>query len=124
MIGVLTGSDVIAGGTHFEHGLVPREIVAKVEKIKALHTEYNVPIKAAALLFLPRANRGGRDHSRASKPDRILENHAALNAKEPADFWHGLRSQGLVAMDAPFPSIRRNAIHICYQPNALRSHSS
>jgi D-threo-aldose 1-dehydrogenase len=43
----------------------------------------------------------------ASKPERILEDHAALKAKVPADFWSELRKQGLVAPEAPLPIDRK-----------------
>ena len=39
----------------------------------------------------------------ASKPDRIAEDIAALKVKEPDDFWHEVRMQGLVAPNAPLP---------------------
>jgi D-threo-aldose 1-dehydrogenase len=40
----------------------------------------------------------------ASKPERIKEDHAALKAKIPNDFWRELRAEGLVAPDAPLPT--------------------
>ena len=39
----------------------------------------------------------------ASKPERIQEDHAALKAKIPDDFWIDLRKQSLVAPNAPLP---------------------
>jgi D-threo-aldose 1-dehydrogenase len=39
----------------------------------------------------------------ASKPDRIKEDHDALKAKIPDDFWHEPRKEGPVAPNAPLP---------------------
>ena len=39
----------------------------------------------------------------ASKPERIAEDIAALKVKVPEEFWHELRTQGLVASNAPLP---------------------
>ena len=39
----------------------------------------------------------------ASRPERIAEDHAALKAVIPADFWREMRKQGLVAANAPLP---------------------
>lgn len=81
---------------------VPKEIGTTVERIKALCTKHNVPIKAAALLFSHAHPAAAAVIPGASKPpDRIKEVYAALKAKVPADFWHDLRSQGLVEANAP-----------------------
>jgi D-threo-aldose 1-dehydrogenase len=103
VIGGPYSSGVLAGGTHFEYGPVPKEIATKVEKIKALCTKHNVPIKAAALHFSLAHPAAAAVIPGASKPDRIKEDHAALKAKIPADFWRDLRSQGLVEANAPLP---------------------
>jgi D-threo-aldose 1-dehydrogenase len=39
----------------------------------------------------------------ASRPERIAEDYAALNATIPADFWREMREQRLVAANAPLP---------------------
>ena len=39
----------------------------------------------------------------ASRPERIAEDRAALNATVPADFWRSLRQAGLVHPQAPMP---------------------
>jgi D-threo-aldose 1-dehydrogenase len=39
----------------------------------------------------------------ASKPERIAEDYAALQAVIPAEFWIALRAEGLVAAAAPLP---------------------
>jgi D-threo-aldose 1-dehydrogenase len=107
VVGGPYSSGVLVGGAHFEYGAVPNEIAVKVEKIKALCTKHSVPIKAAALQFALAHPASAAVIPGASKPDRIKEDHAALRAVVPADFWHELRGQGLVAANAPLPIDRK-----------------
>src|SRR5262245_66116083 len=51
VIGGPYSSGVLVGGVHFEYQKAPPEILAKVERIKALAQRHQVPIKAAALQF-------------------------------------------------------------------------
>ena len=103
VIGGPYSSGVLAGGHHFEYGAVPPAIAAKVEKISDLCAEYKIPIKAAALHFSLAHPASAAIIPGASKPERILEDHAALKTNIPADFWYALRKRRLVAEQAPLP---------------------
>ena len=103
VIGGPYSSGVLAGGRHFEYGAVPPAIAAKVEKISALCAKYKIPIKAAALHFSLAHPASAAVIPGASKPERILEDHVALGARIPDDFWLDLRRAGLVAPGAPLP---------------------
>ncbi|MDY7787492.1 aldo/keto reductase [Burkholderia ubonensis] len=106
-VGIVVGgpysSGVLAGGTHFEYQKASPEILAKVERIKAIAVRHGVPIKAAALQFVLAHPATAAVIPGASRPERIAEDQAALKADIPADFWHEMREQGLVAADAPLP---------------------
>jgi D-threo-aldose 1-dehydrogenase len=106
VIGGPYSSGVLAGGKHFEYADAPPEILAKVAKIKALTERHKIPIKAAALQFSLAHPASAVVIPGASRPDRIKEDHAALKANIPAEFWRDLRKQGLVAPDAPLPMDR------------------
>ncbi|WP_109126052.1 aldo/keto reductase [Dyella sp. C11] len=103
VVGGPYSSGVLAGGTHFEYGKVPPDIAEKVEKIKALCARHDVPIKAAALQFSLAHPASAAVIPGASKPERIKEDHAAMKARVPADFWRELREQHLVSPAAPLP---------------------
>ncbi|WP_315703041.1 MULTISPECIES: aldo/keto reductase [unclassified Bradyrhizobium] len=103
VIGGPYSSGVLAGGHHFEYGTVPSAIAAKVERISALCADFEIPIKAAALHFALAHPASAAVVPGASKPERILEDHAALKTNIPAAFWHELRNKGLVAEGAPLP---------------------
>jgi D-threo-aldose 1-dehydrogenase len=74
-----------------------------VEKISDLCAEYKIPIKAAALHFSLAHPASAAVIPGASKPEHILEDHAALKTNIPADFWYALRKRRLVAEQAPLP---------------------
>jgi D-threo-aldose 1-dehydrogenase len=103
VVGGPYSSGILAGGSHFEYAAAQPEITTKVAKIKTLADRHNVPIKAAALQFSLAHPASAAVIPGASKPERIREDHEALNAPIPSDFWRELRDQRLVAPEAPLP---------------------
>ena len=103
VVGGPYSSGVLAGGSNFEYQKASPQILAKVEQIKGIAKKYQVPMKAAALQFCLAHPAVAAVIPGASKPERIAEDHAALNAKVSSDFWYELRKQGLVAPTAPLP---------------------
>jgi len=103
VVGGPYSSGVLAGGRHFEYAEASAEILAKVDKIKALAEKYNVPIKAIALQFCLAHPAVVSVIPGASKPERIKEDVQALDAKVPDDLWKELRQDGLVERNAPLP---------------------
>ena len=103
VIGGPYSSGILAGGTHFEYQKATPEIVARVDRIKTLATRYEIPLKAAGLQFSLAHPASAAVIPGASRPERIAEDHAALAAVIPADFWHELREHRLVAPNAPLP---------------------
>src|SRR5262249_39107880 len=85
------------------------EILAKVERIKAVAQRHRVPVKAAALRFALAHPASAAVIPGASRPERIAEDRAALAAVIPDDFWRDLRDQKLVAAGAPLPIDRRDS---------------
>ena len=104
VIGGPYSSGVLVGGSHFEYQKASPEILAKVERIKGIAQRYKVPVKAAALQFSLAHPAVAAVIPGASRPQRIAEDHAALKASIPDDFWHELRKQSLVAPTAPLPT--------------------
>lgn len=103
VVGGPYSSGILAGGANFEYQKAPADIVAKVDKIKAACAKFDVPIKAAALQFSLAHPAVAAVIPGASRPERIAEDHAALAAEVPDDFWHELRAQNLVSPSAPLP---------------------
>ncbi|NWD51490.1 aldo/keto reductase [Pseudomonas gingeri] len=103
VVGGPYSSGVLAGGTNFEYQPASPQILAKVERIKAIARDFGVDIKAAALQFSLANPAVAAVIPGSSRPGRIAEDVAALQAKIPAEFWQALRSAGLVAGNAPLP---------------------
>jgi len=103
VVGGPYSSGILAGGAHFEYQKAPPEIIASVERIKAVAQRHGVSIKAAALQFVLANPVVAAVIPGASRPERIAEDVAALKEVIPADFWRELREQHLVAANAPLP---------------------
>ncbi|MBQ0999701.1 MULTISPECIES: aldo/keto reductase [Streptomyces] len=104
VVGGPYSSGVLAGGEHFEYQKAPAEVLAKVDRIKALAERYGIPIKAAALQFSLAHPATVAAIPGATRPSRIAEDVAALDADVPAAFWTALREEGLIAENAPVPT--------------------
>ncbi|MGV4967093.1 aldo/keto reductase [Priestia aryabhattai] len=103
VVGGPYSSGVLAGGTHFEYQKASSDIMAKVEKIKAIADRHQISIKAAAVQFSLANPAVAAVIPGASRPERIAEDKAALNTVIPAAFWEEMREQQLVAPHAPLP---------------------
>jgi len=103
VVGGPYSSGVLAGGNHFEYVPAAPQVLAKVQKIKVLCEKFGIPIKAAALQFSLAHPASAAVIPGASKPQRIVEDHLALNTSVPDDFWYELRNAGLVSPKAPLP---------------------
>ncbi|MBX5088359.1 aldo/keto reductase [Rhizobium lentis] len=103
VVGGPYSSGILAGGQTFEYGDAPKEIIAKVGKIKQIAQTYNVPIKAAAIQFVLAHPATAAVIPGASKPDRIKGDHEAIATTIPEDFWREIRVERLVAEHAPLP---------------------
>ncbi|MEH6964857.1 aldo/keto reductase [Priestia megaterium] len=103
VVGGPYSSGVLAGGTHFEYQKASSDIMAKVEKIKAIADRHQISIKAAAVQFSLANPAVAAVIPGASRPERIAEDKAALNTAIPAAFWEEMREQKLVATHAPLP---------------------
>lgn len=103
VVGGPYSSGILAGGAHFEYQKASPEIIAKVERIKAIAARHGVSVKAAALQFSLANPAVAAVIPGASRPERLAEDLAALNSVIPAAFWHDMRAEQLVAADAPLP---------------------
>ncbi|MDM0108355.1 aldo/keto reductase [Variovorax sp. J22R24] len=106
-LGIVVGgpysSGALVGGPNFEYAPATQEILAKVQAIKAIADRHNVTMKAAGLQFALAHPAVAAVIPGASRPGRIAEDRAALEAAVPEDFWRELRQAGLVQMEAPLP---------------------
>jgi len=106
-LGIVVGgpysSGALVGGPNFEYAPATPEVLARVGAIKAIADRHGVPMKAAGLQFALAHPAVAAVIPGASRPGRIAEDRAALEARVPADFWRELRQAGLVHPQAPLP---------------------
>ncbi len=106
-LGIVVGgpysSGALVGGPHFEYAPATPAILDKVARIKAIAGHHGVSMKAAGLQFALANPAVAAVIPGASRPSRIAEDRAGLDAVIPADFWCELRQAGLVSPAAPLP---------------------
>ncbi|MFC0399483.1 aldo/keto reductase [Paraburkholderia rhizosphaerae] len=103
VVGGPYSSGILAGGAHFEYQKASPEIIAKVDRIKAIAQRHGVSVKAAAVQFALANPVVAAVIPGASKPERLAEDQAAVAEVVPADFWREMRREKLVAQNAPLP---------------------
>ncbi|PLN68985.1 D-threo-aldose 1-dehydrogenase, partial [Klebsiella pneumoniae] len=103
VVGGPYSSGVLAGGEHFEYQKASAAIHQQVAHIKAIAARHQVDVKAAALQFALAHPAVAAVIPGSSRPGRMAEDLAALKATIPAAFWEEMRSQNLVADNAPLP---------------------
>ena len=95
-----TGS--IAGAT-YNYTPAPPEVIDKVSKIEKVCASHAVPIATAAMHF-PLGHPAVSSIVLGSvKPTEVERNVAAMTTKVPAALWRDLKSERLLAVDAPTP---------------------
>lgn len=106
-LGIVVGgpysSGALVGGPNFEYAPITPAVAQKVARIKALADRHGIGMKAAGLQFALANPAVAAVIPGASRPDRIVEDIAALAETIPADFWRELRAEGLVNPAAPLP---------------------
>lgn len=103
VVGGPYSSGILAGGAHFEYQKAPPDIIERVARIKAIADRHGVTLKSAAVQFVLANPAVAAVIPGASRPERIAEDYAALNAVIPADFWREMRAEQLVTAAAPLP---------------------
>ncbi|WP_322008740.1 aldo/keto reductase [Paraburkholderia sp. J12] len=106
-LGIVVGgpynSGVLAGGSYYEYQKAPAEMLARVERIKAICARFGVDIRAVALAFSLAHPAVAGVIPGASRPARISENLALARSPIPAALWTELKSAGVISPNAPTP---------------------
>jgi D-threo-aldose 1-dehydrogenase len=98
---LVTGS---AGPAHYGYAMASPEVQATVRGIEAVCKAHNVPLPAAALQFVLAHPIVVSVIPGAARASEVTENVASLSVSIPAAFWSDLKTQKLIAADAPTPA--------------------
>ncbi|TQV65741.1 aldo/keto reductase [Aliiroseovarius halocynthiae] len=104
IVGGPYNSGILVGGTTWNYGDAPEQVITRVSALRACADRHNVPLPAAALQF-PLA------HPLVVSIIPGLRSRAELTqtldwvaTDIPAAFWHDLRAEGLLHPKAPIPT--------------------
>lgn len=98
----------LAGRPRYNYGdknhIIPPEIIAKREKLQAVVNRYGVDLRTAAIQFTATPAYNVALLVGASSEKQILEDYTSMQVKIPPDFWAELKTQKLLAENAPVPA--------------------
>ncbi len=91
-------------GKTFMYAPAPPELVARAQRLGEVCARYGVPLRAAAIQF-PLAHPAVVSLVAGVRSTAHLDDYPAMLAHQiPADLWAELKTEGLIASEAPVPS--------------------
>ncbi|MEM8513802.1 D-threo-aldose 1-dehydrogenase [Massilia sp. MP_M2] len=103
VIGGPFNSGFLAGGPNYDYGPADAGKLAQRERLRKVAVEHGVDLAAAALQFGLAHPVVAATIPGASSPEHLRRNAVLMEMAIPKAFWEALRSEGLVAEDAPLP---------------------
>lgn len=108
VVGSSLNAGFISGSARFNYGRqnyeIPRDAIEKRERLRAVAARYGVDLRTAALKFSSAPDVAVALVVGCSTPQQVLADVTSLATKIPDAFWTDLRSEGLIADEAPIPS--------------------
>ncbi|MDY6947781.1 MAG: aldo/keto reductase [Pseudomonadota bacterium] len=99
---LVTGSR--AASPKFDYGDASADVLARVRRVEAVCERHGVALPAAALQFCLAHPAVASVIPGLASPAQVRDTLSYLRAEIPAAFWDELRSQGILAPDAPLPA--------------------
>lgn len=103
VVGGVYNSGVLLGGPYFDYKEAPAAIKERVKQLEEIAQRHDVSLKAAALRFSTAHPAVEAVIPGSTRPDRIKEDLAAIEAEIPAAFWKELLDKELISPNAPLP---------------------
>ena len=98
--GILAGSE---NNLNWNYTKASNELIDKVNSLKRICENYNIPLAAAAIQF-PLAHPVVKTVVTGAVNSKELEDNINnLDVKIPSDFWQELKELNLIANEAPIP---------------------
>lgn len=96
-----TGS--LAAAPKFDYGDASKDVLGRVRRIESVCERHGVALPAAALQFCLAHPVVASVIPGLANPQQVRETLTYISAEIPAAFWEELRSEGIIAPDAPVP---------------------
>jgi len=107
VVGSSLNAGFISGSARFNYGednyRIPAEAIEKRNRLLAVAARYGVDLRTAALQFSSAPDVAAALVVGCANPQQVLADYTSLKTKIPAAFWSHLRSEGLIASQAPVP---------------------
>jgi D-threo-aldose 1-dehydrogenase len=103
VVGGPFNSGILVGGTTFNYGKAPKEVVARVKKLAAIAADHNVPLPAAALQFPLASPLVSSIIPGPRTPQELRQILGWWETKIPASLWSDMKSAGALDQAAPVP---------------------
>lgn len=103
VIGGPFNSGFLAGGPNYDYGPAGADKLAHRERLRKVAADHGVDLAAAALQFGLAHPVVAATIPGASSPEHLRRNAVLMEMAIPKAFWDALRTDGLVAADAPLP---------------------
>jgi len=103
VIGGPFNSGFLAGGPNYDYGPADSDKLAQRERLRKVAADHGVDLAAAALQFGLAHPVVAATIPGASSPEHLRRNAVLMEMAIPKAFWEALRSEGLVAENAPLP---------------------
>lgn len=111
VVGSSLNAGFISGSARFNYGKdnykIPAEAIDKRERLRTVAARHGVDLRTAALQFSAAPDVTVSLVVGCANPEQVLADYTSLSVKIPDEFWSDLRSERLIASDAPVPSERR-----------------
>ncbi|MEP9368543.1 aldo/keto reductase [Xanthobacter sp. VNH20] len=108
VIGSSLNAGFISGSPRYNYGKenfkIPRDVIEKREKLRAVAARHGVDLRTAALQFSAAASEAVALVVGARSDQQILEDYNSMQAKIPVEFWAELRQEKLIEANAPLPA--------------------
>lgn len=109
ILGGVYNSGILASGTrsggtaYYNYAPAPPAILARVAQIETVCENHRVPLPAVALRFALAHPAVAAVIPGLGDPGMVDATRALLDTPIPVALWHALKSEGLIARDAPVP---------------------
>ena len=102
--GAPLNSGFLAGVDRYNYSdKIPEKHLAKRDRIRAIAARYGTDLRTAALQFCAAPSTVSVVIPGARTPQQVNQNIASMKVRIPDDFWSTLKSEGLIASNAPTP---------------------
>lgn len=107
VVGSSLNAGFISGSARFNYGRenykIPGWAIEKRDRLRTTARRHGVDLRTAALRFSAAPDVAASLVVGCASPQQVLADYTSLETKIPNEFWSDLRSEKLIANDAPVP---------------------